>query len=338
MERSIVYLDQADWAYLHAGKAPDAEDVLRTLGASGAIDFLITVHHFEEGSGLNDPASRVAFLRSFPGTAFTEWSAYDLVRYEAEKLAHGLPPELGETIGMVPLFEIADGDIEKLTFGFMKSHPVRKLLEPLYARRRDLFHLDQEALKAHGARASKADDLAIWRAQIRGQPDRAIAIWERIMRVPMTDEQRDQMRRRTEDLSTGWIAGESAGFLPPADLDFDETFVRVVFTALPFEIKRDREAIVRVLRAWGDRSRPASPLSCAAAVAAGVLDNPARGYQASDQVDVVHAAFAPIVDVFTGDRRTIDALRRLKLKARVLGTNSLSDVARYLEQAQPHDG
>lgn len=329
-DERVVYLDQADWAYLHGGAATEAERILRSLGEAGGVAFLVTLEHLEEGTGLDDPMARAVYLREFPGTFFTEISGYDLLEFDAVQLARGI--DRGFEIRADRLKEISDSELRKFVFGFALSHPLRRRLEPLHARRRELFHRDQEVLKAAGRRSTKQDDLALWRTFIRGDVKRAIANWERIMGRKATPAEEARLVELTSEMSAAWINFEAIGIAPPRDLDFDMTFVLTVFNSLPLELRRDREAVTRALKAWYDPSRPAGPLSCAAAVVGSVQENPARAYSASDQVDALHAAFAAATDVFTADKRTVSAMSRLKLRGRIFRTGHLLELAKFLAQ------
>jgi hypothetical protein len=233
---------------------------------------------------------------------------------------------------MFRLADLAVEDIQRLVYGFKNSHPTRKLLEPLYAERRVEFLREREEFKRRGKKPSSQDTLATWRARIRGDMDAALQIWERVMGAKATSEERAAIELKVRNKSEWWARGVALALLPPADLDFDETFVDVVFKWLPEAVRRDRAAIQRVIDVWYDRSRIASPLTCAAAVTGAVLNNPDRNYEASEQLDLVHAAFAPLVNLFTADKRTVNALRNLRMTSTVMRSRRLAEVARSLSQ------
>jgi hypothetical protein len=84
----FIYLDQSDWAALHAGSAREAEAALRELGERGQATYIISGEHVLEtrqlGRGGED---RFAFLRRFPGAALTGNVTDALLTQNASRLA-----------------------------------------------------------------------------------------------------------------------------------------------------------------------------------------------------------------------------------------------------------
>lgn len=328
----IVYLDTSDWAYLHQGDAPKEERKLRALAESGKAQFLVTLHHFEETAAIQYPLDRGEFLRGFPGTVLTTVTGYDLLRSGVIRLIDENEATPDPTQRQRRLASVSQRELSALGTQWPSS-PLRKLIVPLEDRRRAIAAQDRKALKRFRRKASRQDDLAIWRAEIRGDARKKIEVIERVTGQRVERNNRELIIDEVQRVSADWARGEAAGELPPRDLDFDRTFVEVVFVPLKPELKRDRSVIAATLKAWRTKCRDGSALSLAAAVYDSVDKNLERKYESSDQIDGLHATFAAFVDIFTADQRTVDALRPVRPKAKLMRSKRLAEVVAEIERA-----
>ena len=129
--RSIrVYLDQADWSYLQDGMAPEAEARLRDAGSRGRATYFISWTHFAENSQLTEGlASRLSFLRSFPGVQRVEVPAQTLVSYHAQVLvdvAEGRP-QRPPAFQATPLNAVSETQLLEDTQGAISLHKLHSM-------------------------------------------------------------------------------------------------------------------------------------------------------------------------------------------------------------------
>ncbi|MDP3767375.1 MAG: hypothetical protein Q8S13_05120, partial [Dehalococcoidia bacterium] len=98
----------------------------------------------------------------------------------------------------------------------------------------------------------------------------------------------------------------------PVSRALDPTFLSCVLPYLPEEVATEeaRERVARVWRRRGDVQAFAPALACVAAISKAVYRDAQRAYEDSEELDRFHAVYVPFVDVFAGDVRVIEALRR----------------------------
>jgi hypothetical protein len=135
----------------------------------------------------------------------------------------------------------------------------------------------------------------------------------------------------------GWI-GERIGLVGPVSKRIDPVFTDVVLSSLPGEIRRDRARMDRIHKFWSNpmkRTRTVAPLACRAAVVESIHYNPAYRYQDSDEPDKEHVVFAPLVDIFTCDKRNVGPLRgvldKTDTSTAVIRTGRLDEVVEAVE-------
>ena len=105
---------------------------------------------------------------------------------------------------------------------------------------------------------------------------------------------------------------------------------------VPNQVSALRE--LRVLRRDHDRwCRTAPELACSLAVRETLQNDLRRTYSSSDDLDASHALYAPIVDIFTCDKRNAEPIRRVLAKAgrttEVVRSGRLEDVAAAVGRA-----
>lgn len=152
---------------------------------------------------------------------------------------------------------------------------------------------------------------------------------------------------------SGWVGGvQKLGFRSvakalafikrrnwyPAMDRSNPAFQRRVAIALPAEIKSSHERM-RVLRtAWEQpaRAKRAPSLSIAVALEENNYRQTAAKYDLSVEVDLMHAVFAPVVAVFTCDKRNYPHVARVvtaaELPTAILRTGNLPAVINEIEK------
>ncbi|HBQ14099.1 MAG TPA: hypothetical protein DEF51_24205 [Myxococcales bacterium] len=108
------------------------------------------------------------------------------------------------------------------------------------------------------------------------------------------------------------------GYVPPVEVQSDPAFLSIVMPHLPVEVRQDQPSMARVAVAWRD-NRFASVTQSIVASAAVLRwvhyrDVPADAtkdpFATGDRLDAEHAAYAPLVHVFTCDKRTAPEVER----------------------------
>lgn len=322
--RALVYLDQADWSYLADGKATDAEAVLRRLGEHD-VTYLLSPEHFYETAGLGPGLSRrVAYLESFPGavlfpvgsTALLQLNMLQLVR-----IGSGESPER-QTIEAQPL----TGPMEEAVRSLQVAIPAFRMGEIAMrlgrATRRGQDK--EEMLTRNHMRA----------ALLRGDWKKHLVLRERLGESPT---RRERIMTRAIAPVLGWLGErlERAGWRPLYKKGEDPVFEAVYVRFWPPGLPRNRANIRAAHKAWRQRDKYLRAIPSLLAFAA-VYENlhyRQDTFNASDFMDPLHAAYAPLCDLFTGDKRTIEPLDRMFEQAGTVfcETERLADVARGLE-------
>lgn len=334
----VVYLDQSDWSYLHQGRFPAAERVLQREGESGSVIYMVSVHHLEETAGLADPCPRLEYIRSFPGTALVpEVLGFDIVERDAAMMV-GAEFDPHPSLGLIPLVDYPFEKLVEFTKGFERSRRYRAMLEPLYKFNRDLHLLDVDAWARDGARKpTKQENEDLWRAHFRGDVTKAIEIIERVLGHAIEPAALDLLREKIARCHETWCRGATLGLVPPIEADFDEVFASSIFRYLPLDQRRDPNFINDAGKAWRRIRKEPRPATCFALVETSVKTNMMRHYSASEQVDALHAAFAPLVHVFTCDKRVESILTRIGV-AHCIRSGRLDDVATQVADLKSNTG
>ena len=303
----FIYLDQSDWAMLHAGRAQEAEAALREMGERGDATYVVSSEHMLEthklGRGRGD---RLAFLRRFPGVAFTGNVTDALLAADASRLAghvEGHSP-VPTQLEIVRVSELSDDEFAQLAG---PGHWIFRLLHrfTLVPER-----IGRAARRGETKKARRGSDAAV-RAFLRGD---AAAFGKAIgaLGPPV-----GIVRRRVFDTLAPVAARAGAwarahGFAGP-DKNRDPQFDRCVLPRLPEDVRRRPEVVQRCATLWADattRGELVPSLAAYAAVHEALENDLARTLSAGDLVDARHAAYAPWADVFTCDKRNEAAVRR----------------------------
>ncbi len=332
--RTLVYLDTADWSYLESGKAAVAETQLRELGRVGKIALIVSLDHFVEASGLTRGRwSRVHYMHDFPGTLWLACSGY----------------------------QITDLAIQLFAARCLDLGPIRQQFLGGWLAHRDVQEFEEVVRNASKlrrvfgvyARAAAFSNTAARTAHDRKTNDRLLTMVRKGDRVGFRKcvaksgvtlpGWRGQMQRLAEHiLFAGATWARRRGLvsaLPRADWHFE----RCVGSRLPPSIRGSRETMLRLHAVWSDETRRAEASAALACVAA--LDlrqiattNPEK--MMSSEIDKLHAAFAPLTDVFTCDKRNQPTLAAVLAKARhptrVLRTGHLDEVADLVSNMVEH--
>ncbi len=322
--RRLVYLDTADWSYLESGKCPQADACLRAAGERGDVAYLVSVEHFVEISGLNDGLERrIDYLRKFPATMWVGIGGSDILEFEAKALA-------AKALGTEP-------PMTDCPTGWMVNEPDRKLQSAIaMARRaRGLYSLYARAEAA--ARRARAPDThqqveKLFGFLVRGD-FRGLDRWMDKRGLKQPGLRGSAQRLLLRGVEKGLAFAQALELYPAVDRS-DPSFDRVVASKLPRAVRRSRPAMTKIQRAWREqteRVRHVPSLSVVAALEMATYRQLASKYDASVEVDKMHAAFSPLCSVFTCDKRNLATIRSILESAgrdtKVLNTGRLIKLA-----------
>lgn len=326
----LIFLDTADWSYMEDGRQPEAAAELRALCADGRARILVTADHLLEIGGLTSGrSSRLRFMHSFPGTVLLPVGGSQVTKLAAYDFA----------------FAALDGDMEPqaLRCQEMSASPIETLTKAV----EQTWVLDlAQRFQAWATSASFSD-----RKKSSKQDVEMHSKMHRLARKGDTQEVMDYLRKRRPLSGLRGIVqnvagralvalyqwGNDRGILSVAaknDFLFDE----LVSGALPRQLSSNPQIMGLLFELW---SRPdalalhSPSLACVAAIAR--RSSPTRKTQKirSTENDKRHAAFAPLVDVFTCDRRVqpiiSQTLKVARSQTAVLRTSCLADVVAALK-------
>ena len=328
-----VYLDQADWSYLEDGRAADAERELRELAEDHPLLFLISMEHFVETGGLNvGVAKRLSYLKSFPGTMWVATEGTTLVKNSADALVdmalrgrERAPLELQ----LWPLENLSLAELENMV-------NVARLMRVAYSM------------------GAKAETHA--RSTRKGMKKRTLQSQEKYV-GHFIDGNWGKVRKHLEKKGIGgvrqwpgrllmWLTSGAFSYAKRKGLwgitgaRYDPVFNTWVYMHIDRDIRRNADHLTAIRKVWKDekqRCSVAPELSCAVSIVESVFWNSARTYSISEEIDPFHAAHAPLVDIFTCDKRNEQPLRRVfrsgGLRTVLLRTKHLFDVIREIRIA-----
>ena len=333
-----VYLDQGDWSNLQDGVAGAAECRLRQLGREQKAVFLVSAAHFIETGKLKSGfKSRVAYLHGFPGTVWMkEVAGKKILKLSVQRL-------LDEAEGRLPdpmHFEadpLGREDFQK-TANFIKLASWGLRLPLLM-----MTTAERMGRKARYAKLSKKKDLEAQNRYTATVLFGDTAAW------------RDQLSKRGMTLGPisnlfletihpvmtrmgAWF--QRRGVVPLDGKRLDPIFASCVVPHLSREVALAPDRMDSLMRIWKDqqaRARVAPSLACVASVDEYIHYLSDYEFKESDIWDMMHVAFAPLVDIFTCDKRNVRPVERtLKLggiSTQVFRTRRLDEVADAVEDA-----
>lgn len=330
MTGRLVYLDTADWSYLETGRYEDATKELRKLGHEGRVTYVITLDHILECVGLTSGRGRrLDFMRTFPGTVLLKLTGAQVLKWDVLGLASMLldQPEVTKAVECTPMCEHALDELLDIAKALRPLHfahdlSARASVVGSSARGKESRQVRQQMTRLH--RLAREGDIA-----------QAIAHVEKVNR------DKSWLRRKGGVLAARGLVRFYAWMrergLTSAASDGDFLFDTLVTAALGPELAKI-DGVMRGMKAlWKDR-QSLSVLSPSLAVTRAICErappskDPAK--VRSTEVDRQHACFAPLMDVFSCDRRTYDAIHALLVRAEipvtVIRTQSLPEIAQIL--------
>lgn len=329
---TTVYLDTADWAYLEEGKAPDVVTFLSELGETGAAVFVVSHEHWVEVAGLSHGlARRLDFIRRFPGTQRVVGSTNGLLAFDAQQLVRAVSGRgaAGASLPLEPLAGVPLSELRRWVEHFGRFvRAVDKHSTSLQRSRRALGD-------ARTAKAIRAEHRNLG-AFLRGDAEGVVRHLARGGRVP--GRAQNWLLRKSVSL-VGRVAGElhRRGRLPFAELTYDPVFSATVVPLLESAARTNPEVLDAIYAYWRTRgNRSVAPsLACQAALAERLEMQPDLRLLKSEAADARHAAYAPLVDLFTCDKRNRDPLRKalaeIGCSTLVVGTKRHKDLVGALE-------
>jgi len=331
----MVYLDQADWAYLQEGMADEAERKLRKLGEEGKTMFLVTYEHlYETGKLKLGYSARIQYLCGFPRTVW----AQDQISKEILGLSvRGFIDEaIGQSrthavLNIVPLKDVNLLLMKLVAKAFyLVSKPAIWLRTAL----------EQRVRRARVGRTKKMQmiheryEAALFRGDIR----------ESFQELERMGLKVNPFRGKTVEILSPLIARGASWFrlrgkLAPDGKRFDHIFNSNVMPHLPSAILTNSEQRDAVMKTWKNpeqRANVAPSLACVTAVEEAVHYSTNYNYQESDTLDSMHVTYAPMVDIFTCDKRTFAPLKKAikqgGFPTKVLRTGRLEAVVEAVEE------
>lgn len=325
----LVFLDTADWSYMETGRAGGATSALRELCSTGAVRILVTADHLLEVGGLtNGRASRMAFMRGFPGALLVPVSGSQILKMDAVALAlHALGDEMAPR--QLPCKELGALPQVELEAMVRQTWPLR-FAQNLHAR------ATSSALESI-PRTSKEDRQAADKLHRLARKGNASKVLEYLQRR----HARGRLESFVQSLAVSGLVSlyrwsNDRGIVSAAS-NGDWLFDRYVSGALPRQFSSNPALMEPVFRTW---SRPdelaavAPSLACVSAVARQTDAIKDRKKIRSTETDKLHAAFAPLVDVFTCDGRMRPIIDRVfkgtGIGPTLLRSSSLQEVVEEL--------
>jgi hypothetical protein len=312
-----VYLDQADWSYLADNRSPEAARILRRLAVNGAVTLLLSEIHLIETHALGAGFVRRAdFIASFPNTSLIQHSPVTILRAAGDELS---ARALGETVEQTA-FGIAP--VDRTSFDSISFEAAQRAFEIAA-----MFERTPRALAPDTARASK-----LAAALIRGKSRDT----NRLLDDIHLNSAARFIAHRVVGPVLRTVAGfaEANGYLAPVRRRLDHEFTACFLTQLPIEKRRSPHALNRIYNEW-KRNPEVTPSSLRCYAAVWREQQAARSRIARSEIlDRWHSAFAPLVDVFTCDKRNHRAVRDAlsgRSSTRVIRTNRLDDVVSAIE-------
>lgn len=324
--RKLVFLDTADWSYMEDGRQPEAAAKLRDLCASGRARILITLDHLLEIGGLKSGlASRLRFMHDFPGTVLLPVGGSQVTKLAAYAFA----------------IAALGGEMEPqaLRCKDLSTETIESLTEVVEQTRS--LHLAQR-LQAWAVSATFSD-----RKKLSKEDGEVHSKLHRLARKGDRQQLMDYLRKRrplrglraiVQDVAGRALFeiyrwGDERGILSAAVKNNDFLFDELVSGALPRQLSSDPKIMRLLFETWArpDALALHSPsLACVAAIARGASPTKKTQKIRSTENDKRHAAFAPLADVFTCDRRVHPIISRTLKMARsqttVIRTSLLADV------------
>lgn len=325
---ALVYLDTADWSDLEVARDPAATAELRALGASGAASFIVTHEHLREAIGLTSGRrNRIEFMRAFPGTVLACVGGAQLLKLATFEFAMALfEGEIApQAFRCVPMASETADQILAAMKPMRYLHWIDSFNARVTARSSDAGVKVERAQrdanrKLH--RLARQGDLTRLEEYLRGSGKVRAGLSGRAQLLAA----RSLARLYEWMYARGLLSRASGG---------EVLFDQLVTGVLPPSIATDTSIMRALYTRWSDPrvlATLAPSLACVKAIAS--AQTPTRDVQKvrSTEVDKHHAVFAPLVDVFTCDKRNhpiIDRTLRLAgISVSVLRTRSLLEAAR----------
>lgn len=286
--------------------------------------------------------TRVRFMHGFPGTMWLQCSAFDLFRQEARVLcaiAGGEQPG-PLSIDAAPLAEQAVDDVLE---GIRQGQFLRRLL-PLEA---IATRLSRRVRRGKSADELRQNDQLVL-AFLSGDTNTFLAHAHRAAsHLPAVGRRVFQALSPAYDAFVRWthpklmmLANKliPQGLSPVPTLFADPSYTHLLLPHLPADACR-ADAQTKLGKLWRNkrrRSELAPSLACAAALLEAVHRDTHYAYQNSDILDPHHAAYAPLVDIITCDKRSagplMQAIKAGTLSTKVVRSAHLDEVVAALQE------
>jgi hypothetical protein len=326
----FAFLDTADWSYLESGRDPEAAATLRALTSAGAVKVVVTHDHLVEVAGLRRGLrQRLAFMRDFPGTLLFPFSGSKLLRLAAFEFALNA---LGGQYPAQPVqvFPMCEESLNDLVSIAKQVWPLR------------VVHRLSAMVTSHVSRHSAVEQREVRDALEKLQRLARIGDRKRLeahlaAKAPRLGGLRGVIQRASWPILLPLYDWASSRGLTARVKHADFLFDRLVTTALPTTFSTDPRLLEGLAKLWTNPEALAlmSPaLACVKAIAK--AQTPTHDVQKieSTEHDKHHAAFAPLVHVFTCDKRNqpvvAKAVQLGRCKTRVLRTGSVAEVVKAL--------
>lgn len=325
-----IYLDSADWSYLQEGRAPAAHKLLRTAAINGTVALFVSWEHCIEISGLQSgKESRLEFIANFPNVYLFQKPAQQIFKTEAQcisSLADSvIPPDI--TLEAKLLCQLGKNTLNNLVDQYgLPSRQLNIMSSKVQNRGR----------KANPARSHKE---LIMQHRIIGKIFRG----EFEDLVPTTDDKRLLARLSNYIIRRGMhTVGKIAkdfrdrGWISFSDAPYDPVFNEAVAVHFPQERRVSQPFMQGIHRWWShpENRKIAPSLACHYELARSNDGQRQMTLAPSTEIDNLHAAYAPYMDIFTCDKRNASILesilKKLSVHTRVFRTNNLQSLIQGL--------
>ncbi len=287
----IVYLDQSDLSYLALRSGPHGIDAgtrarVQRLSEQNVLRVRTSIAHLTEAQRLGRRKLRalVGLLRELPHVSFVRNYPHEIWAAELE----GRIPALEE----VPIAATTPMFWASFVLFTALSRPALALEAVLRRAIKEELQRPRAVIEPRLVDALMQDDMRVLFDPGRRDPRPGLSLRSLLLFAFQRRAWR-WLRRHGHDHPLGVFDAYRKG-----DLGFGH---------LHAQVRAHRDT-------WGSPGRAASMPACALGVAIkrSLGGDGGRLYQASDEIDVYHAAYAAYSDVATTDRRVFDATKRLR--------------------------
>jgi hypothetical protein len=315
-----IYLDTASWSLLSSGQCPSARKDLSALGEKGKAVFLVSSEHYVDSADKrSDFYKRAEFFRRFPGAReiavsdLLTYSVLNILRHDAKYGSNvtALVPE--------PVIEISaiTGDNWFLCKGMrllLAMFPTQWQWTTRKMPRKKWIEAEKDLMGT-----LRGEEDAIFKLATKHTVPSPFA-WPFFKSLSMIVTALSAISRQT-------------GGTFHRKFYFDPFSYNYVFHEIN-KSKISDEHSITLYKSWKDkrtRCQLAPHAACRFAVIERCLINPEQCYSLRDEVDSLHALYAPSMHIFTCDKRNKPLLKEVigwaELQTTVLRCDQLDEVA-----------